>query len=186
MILASTSPRRQQLLRHITETFTIVDPAVDETVDQNLSPEQVVEILSARKAKAVAEHHPDEMVLGADTVVAWQGKILGKPLDEQEAFDTLKRLSAQTHRVLTGVTLQKGSFFHTFVTESTVTFYPLTDEEIADYIATGEPMDKAGSYGIQGKGGLFVKEIHGDYFNIVGLPIAGIYRVLCEQKIDII
>lgn len=183
LILASGSPRRRELLRWITKDFRVHVADVDETLPDHISPYDAVAMLSRKKAEAVAVDFPTDMVLGADTVVALDGVIFGKPADEEEAFRMLSLLSGKTHEVLTGVTLCLNSNIETFVTISSVTFYPLSDLEIRAYIATGEPMDKAGAYGIQERGGLLVKEIKGDYFNIVGLPIAPLSRKLFEQSV---
>lgn len=180
LILASGSPRRRELLGWITKDFRVCVADVDETLPDDISPYDAVAMLSRKKAEAVAEDFPDDTVLGADTVVALDGVIFGKPADEEDTFRMLRLLSGKTHEVLTGVTIYRNGNAETFVTVSRVTFYPLSDSEIRTYIATGEPMDKAGAYGIQERGGLFVQEIQGDYFNIVGLPIAPLSRKLFE------
>ena len=180
LILASKSPRRKELMEYMGEEFEIKSAQVDESYDENLSPAQVVEYLSCIKAMPLKNE--EDIVIGADTVVAIDGKILGKPKDENDAFLMLKTLSGKEHKVYTGVTLIKGEKVKTFSVETKVYFYPLTDNEINEYIKTGEPMDKAGSYGIQGKGCLLIEKIDGDYFNVVGLPVSRLKKELDTMK----
>jgi septum formation protein len=175
IILASASPRRKELLSQICD-FEVKASQCDENCDISDPCELVCE-LSRRKARAVAENDGN-IVIGADTVVAIEGSILGKPRSEQEAKDMLKSLSGKTHSVFTGVTVIRGDEEYTFAEKTDVTFYELSDHMIDRYVASGEPMDKAGAYGIQGKGCVLVKGICGDYFNVVGLPVAHLYRVL--------
>lgn len=193
IILASSSPRRRELMAQAGFAFEVLVSEADETIETE-TPGEMVEVLSERKAAAVAEEitrqgFAEESVLlvGADTMVAIDGKKLGKPKDEKGAEEMLEELSGRTHQVYTGVTLirlkkaENGSILQesrTFSEVTDVSFYPLTKEEIRSYIATGEPMDKAGAYGIQGKAAVFVKEIKGDYNNVVGLPIARLYQEL--------
>lgn len=193
IILASSSPRRRELMAQAGFAFEVLVSEADETIETE-TPGEMVEVLSERKAAAVAEEitrqgFAEESVLlvGADTMVAIDGKKLGKPKDEKGAEEMLEELSGRTHQVYTGVTLirlkkaENGSILQesrTFSEGTDVSFYPLTKEEIRSYIATGEPMDKAGAYGIQGKAAVFVKEIKGDYNNVVGLPIARLYQEL--------
>ena len=193
IILASSSPRRRELMAQAGFAFEVLVSEADETIETE-TPGEMVEVLSERKAAAVAEEitrqgFAEESVLlvGADTMVAIDGKKLGKPKDEKGAEKMLEELSGRTHQVYTGVTLirlkkaENGSILQesrTFSEGTDVSFYPLTKEEIRSYIATGEPMDKAGAYGIQGKAAVFVKEIKGDYNNVVGLPIARLYQEL--------
>ncbi len=178
VILASQSPRRKELLRLITEDFSVITADVDETVDPALEAHETVMNLALKKAIAVAESNKESLVIGADTVVVLDGEILGKPKNREHAYKMLKSLSGNTHKVLTGVCIALGDTVKTFYVSSNVKFYDLTDEEINEYIATGEPDDKAGAYGIQGKGSLLVEKIDGDYFNIVGLPIAELNKEL--------
>ena len=178
LILASKSPRRKELMEYIGEPFEIASAEVDESYDEKLSPSEIVEYLS--KIKAMPLKNEKDIVIGADTVVAIEGKILGKPRDEKDAFSMLKTLSGKPHSVFTGVTLVKGDKVKTFSVETKVYFYPLSDEKIKEYIKTNEPMDKAGSYAIQGKGCLFIEKIEGDYFNVVGLPVSRL-----KQELDI-
>ncbi len=202
IILASASPRRKELLEQIGLSFEIC-PARGEEIITKILPEEVVQELSQQKAREVAAmlrqyaaDHTDIMtpqdilVIGADTVVAAEGKILGKPKDEEDAYHMLSMLSGKTHAVYTGVTfifLDKNGRAgeHTFFEKTDVTMYPMSEAEIRRYIATGEPMDKAGSYGIQGKCAIYIEKINGDYNNVVGLPIARIYQELQKLGIDV-
>lgn len=176
LILASKSPRRKELLSLITENFVIKTANVDETLPRGITPDKAVEYLSKIKAEPFA--NGVDTVIGADTVVAVDGKILGKPTNRQEAFDMLKTLSGKYHSVFTGVTVIKPEGTVTFSVETRVKFFDLTDDEINAYIATGECDDKAGAYGIQGKGALLVEKIDGDYFNVVGLPVSLVNKFL--------
>ncbi|MGN0668910.1 MAG: Maf family protein [Oscillospiraceae bacterium] len=179
MILASQSPRRRELLSLITDDFRIIPAKGEEILPEKISPENAVLTLSEQKADEIYRENRGEVIVAADTIVAIDGKILGKPADEKDAFAMLKTLSGRVHEVFTGVCVifangRKERFFE----ETKVEFYELSDEEIAAYIKTGEPMDKAGAYGIQGKGALLVKRIDGDYYNVMGLPVARLLRVL--------
>ncbi len=180
IILASNSPRRRELLAQIgIRDFQILSPDVDETVEPGLSPARMVETLSLRKARAAAGRAgAEDLILAADTVVALDGRVLGKPRDQGEAFAMLSALSGREHRVYTGVTVLRGGQAATEHEETAVAFRALSPEEIRDYIATGEPMDKAGAYGIQGVGALLVQGIRGDYCNVVGLPLFRLGRML--------
>ncbi len=180
IILASNSPRRRELLAQIgIRDFQILSPDVDETVEPGLSPTRMVEELSLRKARAAAGRAgAEDLIIAADTVVALDGRVLGKPRDQGEAFAMLSALSGREHRVYTGVTVLRGGQAATEHEETAVAFRALTPEEIRDYIATGEPMDKAGAYGIQGVGALLVQGIRGDYCNVVGLPVFRLGRML--------
>lgn len=187
MILASASPRRSELLKQAGFSFTIVPSTTEETRTE-VSPSQLVEDLAFQKANDVYEtvkgNYTDQdfMVIGADTIVYYDGEVLGKPADAQEAFDMLKLLSDRTHQVYTGlaIILRKANEkqVHLLHERTDVTFYPISDEELKDYITTGDPLDKAGAYGIQGTFAVHVKEIKGDYNNVVGLPIAKLYQTL--------
>lgn len=178
LILASQSPRRQELLKLIGLPFTVRVADIDETLD-DCSPEEAVAQLSRKKAAAVPRS-ADEIVIGADTVVVLDGKILGKPTDESDAFRMLRFLSGRCHQVMTGLTVLQGACAATVTEITEVSFRELTDREIWDYIASGDPMDKAGSYGIQSGGALFVDGIHGDYYNVVGLPVCRLNQILKE------
>lgn len=178
IILASQSPRRCELMKFSGFDFAVKPSEADENIEKKLSPKETVEILSLRKAMAIKSK--DDIIIGADTVVAIDGEILGKPKNENDAYNMLKKLSGRTHSVFTGVTVIKNEKIKTFCEETRVTFYHISDEEIKAYIKTGEPMDKAGAYGIQEKGGLFVEKTEGDYNNVVGLPMSKLVRVLKE------
>ena len=180
MILASASPRRNELLSLILDEFQIEPADVDESIENNIPLEQIPAYLAAKKAKYVSERHPDDIVIGCDTGVFIDNNIIGKPSNEKAAYQILKLLSGRTHHVITGVALCRGGRISCFSQATEVEFYPLSEEEINDYILTGEPMDKAGAYGIQGKGAIFVRGIKGDYFNVVGLPVAMLKRKLEE------
>ena len=176
-LLASSSPRRRQLLAQLGLTFTIRAADIDETMDPDRRPSEEVGRISAQKAAAVAAE-PETIVIAADTIVCMDGRILGKPKTEDEAFAMLKNLAGRSHEVLTGLTVRQGGRSVTQVERTRVQFRPCRDEELRAYIATGEPMDKAGAYGIQGKGALLVQGIRGDYYNVVGLPVARVARIL--------
>lgn len=180
LILASKSPRRKELLSLITTDFAVRAADADEALPEGISPEKAVVYLSELKAKAV--YNGVDTVLGADTIVVLDGKILGKPRTDDEAYSMLKTLSGREHSVYTGVTIlhpkKSGSFFR----ETKVFFNELSDEEIWDYIKTGECCDKAGAYGIQGYASRFVDSINGDYFNVVGLPVSALYHALLKLK----
>lgn len=176
IILASQSPRRQELLKLITSDFEIKVSNVDETLPDKITPKEAVMYLSKIKAEPFADSN--DIVIGADTVVALDGKILGKPKSEENAKEMLRFLSGRTHSVFTGVTLASDKKTKTFAVETKVKFFELTNEEIDAYIKTKEPFDKAGAYGIQGYGSLLVEKIDGDYFNVVGLPVSTLAREL--------
>lgn len=178
MILASASPRRRELLNLAGFEFEVITSSVDEVVDPSLPPYELVVSLARQKACDVAKKNTNRTVIGADTVVVLDGKVLGKPKNEQDAVDMLKALSGKTHEVYTGVCVVKGSKSKDFYECTKVKFCELTDEQIKSYVATGEPMDKAGSYGIQGKGCVLVEGIEGDYFNVVGFPVSRFCREL--------
>lgn len=181
LILASASPRRRELLAQMGLTFQVRAADIDEHMDRSLPPGQLVETISAEKARAAAETAgPDSLILAADTVVAWNGRVLGKPEDEAQAAEMLALLSGRTHQVYTGFTLRRGEQIETRSQMTQVTFRPLTQAEIAAYVATGEPMDKAGAYGIQGLGSLLVESIQGDYFNVMGLPVCLLGQTLAH------
>lgn len=174
LILASASPRRAEILRNIGAHFTVCPADADESIEPNTAPADAVRELSRRKAFAVLSENaaPDTLVLAADTVVSVDGNIIGKPKDENDAFHILKALSGREHNVFTGYTLCDHETMYTGCEKTAVWFRELTDDEIYRYIKSGEPMDKAGAYGIQEKGAVFVRRIEGDYFNVMGLPIS--------------
>jgi septum formation protein len=171
LVLASKSPRRETLLSTLGWKFRIVDPGVEERHLAGESPEKACRRLAIEKARAVSGRFPGNLVIGADTIVVHQGKILGKPKDAPEAFEMLRSLSGSRHEVMTGVALCHGGLCIDEVEKTLVSFRPLSDEEIAAYVATGEGRDKAGAYAIQGRGALLVSGISGCYFNVVGLPL---------------
>ena len=189
IILASASPRRKELLEQIGVKF-LVEPAKGEEKITKKLPGGVVKELALQKAREVAKDKEEPvLVIGADTVVAYEDQILGKPKDEEDAKQMLTMLSGQTHEVYTGVALlfvdpSGRAGVHTFYEKTEVTMYPMSEKEIQRYIATGDPMDKAGSYGIQGTCAIHIKEIHGDYNNVVGLPVARLYQELQNLGFD--
>lgn len=189
LILASASPRRRELLQQIQMEFTVLPAKGEEKITKEI-PQEVVMELSEQKAREVAAFSEvkdeDALVLGADTVVVYQERILGKPKDEEDAFLMLKTLSGKTHEVYTGVTLLHAKTGETdsFFEKTAVTMYPVQEDEIRGYIATGEPMDKAGAYGIQGIGAKFIKCIEGDYNNVVGLPVGRVYQEIKGKYIE--
>ena len=182
-ILASASPRRKELLETAGYQFDIIPSCCEEIVPAGLTPKDTVEGLAYQKALDVYADHPDSVVLGADTVVCFDGKILGKPESEEDAVRMLTMLSGQTHEVRTGIALLGKGIEFVSSEAAMVTFFQLSEEQIRNYVATGEPMDKAGAYGIQGKGAVLVRSVLGDYFNVVGLPIATVARALASLGI---
>ncbi len=191
LVLASASPRRQELLRNAGIPFTVYPADIPEQPKPGESPRECAERLAREKALAVSRQHPADLVLGADTIVVVDGEILGKPHDERDAGRMLRLLSGRTHQVTTGVCLvgplrtgnQKleTGFEDTRSETTLVTMTTLTDEDIRCYVATGEPMDKAGAYAIQGMASRWIPHIDGDYFNVVGLPVALVCRMLQEH-----
>lgn len=183
VILASQSPRRKELMQLLETPFVVRVADVEETLEPGLSPAQQVAQISRRKAEAVS-HTPQDVVIGADTVVVYGDAVLGKPVDEADAARMLTMLSGKTHRVMTGLTVlhRDQAISETVVTE--VTFRGMSQKEIDHYIATKEPMDKAGSYGIQGGAARFVEQIRGDYYNVVGLPVCRLSQILCRLMED--
>ena len=188
LILASASPRRRELLTRIGLSFEVL-PARGEENPRSAIPEEMVQELSAGKALEIygsleEQEKEEAVIIGADTLVAFGNRVMGKPQDEKDAFDMLFLLQGKTHQVYTGVTLiytPKGETACkklTFLEKTDVTMYPMTEQEILEYIATGEPMDKAGAYGIQGRCAAYVRGICGDYNNVVGLPVSRLYQEL--------
>lgn len=186
IVLASRSPRRRQLLEQMgLRDFRIVCSDADETASPGLTPPALVEALSARKAAAVQHAAAaGDLIIAADTVVALDGRVLGKPADGPDAFAMLSALSGRRHQVYTGLTVVCGAQRLTEHEVMAVTFRSLSSAEICAYIATGEPMDKAGAYGIQGRGALFVEGIEGDYYNVMGLPVCRLGRILARLGVD--
>ena len=175
IILGSNSPRRRELLAMLGVSFDVVSPTCDEKLNENLSIFDAIIDVSKRKALSIIS---DDIVITADTLVVLDDKILGKPFDRDDAFNMLSILSDNTHKVLTAVTIKNRLEIQSFLVETDVTFYKLDNQDINSYLDTSEPYDKAGSYGIQGLGGLFVKQIKGDYYSVVGLPISRLYNKL--------
>jgi septum formation protein len=188
IILASASPRRKELMEMLKVPNLKIVPAKGEEVPpEHAGPEELVMALSAAKAREVARQvSPEDLVIGADTIVWVDGHAFGKPCDEREAAAMLRRLSGDSHEVFTGVSLVRNGRCVSQCERSLVRFRPLDEEEIARYIATGEPMDKAGAYGAQGKGALFVEHIDGDFFNVMGLPLCRLGIMLKEQGVNIL
>ncbi|SDN57618.1 Maf family protein [Acetanaerobacterium elongatum] len=178
IILASASPRRAELMQHITEDFEIIPSQEEEVVDEVLDHHELVMELARIKAVSVLNKHPEALVIGCDTIVAVDNLVLGKPKDKEDAFNMLSLLAGRSHEVYTGVCLAKKGKLEQFYSRTEVFFAPLTDEEIYRYIATGEPYDKAGAYGIQGRASTFCERIEGDYFTVMGLPVAMLYKKL--------
>lgn len=178
LVLASSSPRRQELLRALGLDFEVLPSELDERLEEQLPPDQMVETLAAMKAQEVLSIRPDAVVLGADTVVSIGGHILGKPSGKLEAARMLRQLSGRVHEVYTGVALLSNRHTEHFCEKTRVRFYELSNDLIERYLATGEPFDKAGAYGIQAYGSVLVKGIEGDYFNVMGLPVARVARSL--------
>ncbi len=172
IILASASPRRKELLSLIFDDFSVIPSTADEVIPQGLDALKVAEHLAKLKAQDIAEQNKDSLVIGADTCVIIEKEILGKPKNTEDARRMITLLSGKTHLVVTGCCVIVNGKVESFSEVTEVEFLNLDESEIEDYIATNEPYDKAGAYGIQGKGALLVKKINGDYFNVVGLPVA--------------
>lgn len=184
IILASASPRRKELLKLVVDDFIIEPADIDETAAEGIDIENYPEYLATKKAEYIYFNgHQGDVVIGCDTGVFADGKMFGKPENCEAARQMLKLLSGKTHKVITGVCVYANGQRKSFSQVTEVEFYNLSDEEIEEYINTGEPMDKAGAYGIQGKGSLLVKSINGDYFSVVGLPVSGLGRVLKNLEI---
>lgn len=180
LVLASKSPRRSEILKNAGIDFTVRVADADETIPDGAKPQDAVVFLAARKAMAVPRAE-DELVLGADTVVVLDDKILGKPKDQDDAYNMIKALSGRVHSVFTGVCAIGNGVSMKFSEETKVEFLPLADDEINTYIGTNEPYDKAGAYGIQGLASKFIRGIEGDYFNVVGLPMSRIYEKILRK-----
>lgn len=172
IILASASPRRRELLKLITNDFISVATDTDESLPDNIAPENAAGYLSALKAKAAAEQFPEDIIIGCDTTVICGNHILGKPEDKSQCRNFIRQLSGNSHKVITGCTLICGDYSKTFSVLTEVFFRNLSDDEIEEYISSDEPYDKAGGYAVQGKGALLIEKICGDYFNVVGLPVS--------------
>ncbi|MDE6663933.1 MAG: Maf family protein [Lachnospiraceae bacterium] len=192
IILASASPRRKELLKQIGMSFKTMPSIKEEKITKN-TPEEIVEELSYQKAVDICGQLGDSMkedfvVIGADTIVSIWGEIMGKPADKEDACEMLSKLQGKSHQVYTGVTLawkykDTPAMFHTFHECSDVTVYPMTEEEIRSYVNSGEPMDKAGAYAVQGKFAAYIQGICGDYNNIVGLPVGRVYQEMKQRNL---
>ena len=179
LILASASPRRKALLSLFHLPFTVRAADIDETMDPEKPPFDEVARVSRLKALAVSRGEED-IVIAADTIVVCQGKVLGKPHSEAEAASMLRLLSGRDHQVMTGCTILYGDMVETFAEVTSLHFRPLSEKEIQKYVQSGEPMDKAGAYGIQGGAALFCEKLEGDYYNVMGLPVCRLYETLCR------
>ena len=188
IILASQSPRRKPLLSQIgIKGFEILVPEADETFDPSLPPEEIVASICRKKGEAARAlaGDPEAVIISADTMVFLEGLRLGKPRDQVDAFTMLSALSGRTHQVRTGVTVSRGERMETRTETTSVAFRPLHQDEIWGYIRTGEPFDKAGGYGVQGKAALFVRKIEGDYFNVMGLPLFLLGGMLADFGVNL-
>ena len=185
IILASQSPRRRELLGFFHTPFTVRVADIDETMDLTLPPYDEVGRVSRCKALAVPRE-VDDIVIAADTIVVCRGNVLGKPRDAADAKAMLQMLSGRDHQVMTGMTVLRGNTIRTVTEVTDIHFRPLSEQEIDGYIATGEPMDKAGSYGIQGGAALFAEKMVGDYYNVMGLPVCRLWQLLQEIAPEIL
>ena len=183
-ILASKSPRRKELLSEIIESFEIITKDIDETLPFEAHPNTEVKYLAIYKGAAVAKDYPNAVVVSSDTLVEIDGEALGKPRDKSEAYKMLRRLSGRAHNVHTGVAVHYHGLYYSGVATTAVYFREITDAEIEEYVESGDPMDKAGSYGIQSGGGKFVEKIEGDYDTVVGLSVALTKRLIDEALND--
>jgi septum formation protein len=192
LILASSSPRRQELIQSLGLPYIIRVSDADETVDEKITPAELVELLSLRKAATVRDILQDTekqgIIVGSDTVVVYQGQVLGKPTDEEHSFRMLKALQGNIHEVYSGVACLDAATGRHLVSHRVthVSMKPMSDDQIRRYIATGEPKDKAGSYGIQGLGATIIESIEGDYFNVVGLPLSLLSDLLLSFDIQVL
>lgn len=182
-ILASESPRRKELFSKLAIPFEVQPAKIEEVVEGNLSPEDTAMSIAYKKTVPIVEKNPNTIVIGADTIVHIGQEFLGKPTSQEQAKEYLKKLSGRSHTVMTGVSIQGGGTSISFAESTLVTFYELTDEQINAYVATGDSLDKAGAYGIQTMGGLFVEKIEGDYNNVVGLPISRLFQTLLTLEV---
>ncbi len=187
LILASASPRRKELLTRMGLEFTVRTASHDESMDPEKAPQEEVKRVSALKAKAVkALCKEDALIIAADTIVVLGDAVMGKPATEEEAYTMLKSLSGREHRVITGLSVMQAEKEETVSVTTDIRFRELRDEEIYAYVRSGEPMDKAGAYGIQGLGGLFVESLRGDYYNVMGLPICTLAQILRRFGVKIL
>ena len=183
IVLASKSPRRRELFSYICGEFISCETDIDETAYCDLCAQQQVLRLAEDKCVAAAEIYDSAVVIGCDTLVELDGRVMGKPRDRKEAFEMVKELSGKTHRVYTGVAIWISGEITRFSVETEVTFRSMDDDEITEYIASGDSDDKAGAYGIQGMAARYIEGIKGDYFNVMGLPISTIYSILRKRRI---
>ena len=186
LILASQSPRRRSLLAMLGLDFAVDTADIDETMDPTLPPETEVARLSEAKARAVEQKHPGDLILTADTVVVVDGCVLGKPRDAEEAKAHLRRLSGRSHTVMTAFCLLQNGLADVHVEKTHLHFKPLSEGEIAAYVASGSPMDKAGAYGIQDQAAVFVRAIEGDYYNVMGLPLCALVQCLRRRGVAVL
>lgn len=178
LVLASQSPRRRELIALLELPFQVVPAMGEEIFDENLNIEENLIKVAASKTAEVFKMFPETTVIGGDTVVVFNNETLQKPIDEEDAQSMLEKLSGNIHEVWTAVSMKSSQHKEDFIVKATVKFYEMTSEEITKYIASGEPMDKAGAYNIDGYGALFIEEVVGDYFAVMGLPIASVYQKL--------
>lgn len=187
LILASESPRRKELMERMGLSFRIVTAQHDETMDPALPPQQEVARVSRCKAQAVAPLcSAEDLIVAADTIVVCEGRVMGKPRDEAMAREMLRLLSGREHQVMTGLTLWQGEAVSTQTVVTRLRFRALTEEEIDAYVATGEPMGKAGAYAVQGLGSMLVEELHGDYYNVMGLPVCTLALLLRQYGVKLL
>lgn len=182
LVLVSQSPRRRELMALLRVPFKTASPVGDEILDASVSVYEQIECIARDKALSVLPDYKDSVLVGADTVIVFNGEILGKPKDEADAIRMLTLLSNQTHEVITGVCIATKDQQEVFSVKSKVKFYPLTEAEILDYVATKEPLDRAGAYSIQGGAALFIEHVDGDHFAIMGLPIGRVYQSLMKKE----
>lgn len=183
IILASNSPRRKELFKLLDIDYEIITSNIEEIIQNDLPAEEMVMELAFQKAADIFRTHKDRIVLGFDTLVYIDDELLGKPKSKAEAVEMLKKLSGKTHFVVTGCALISKSLSKSFYEKTRVTFYEMSDIEIQKYVESGEPMDKAGSYAIQGLGSKFIQSVNGDYFTVMGLPLARVYHELKQLQI---
>ncbi|HYF79411.1 MAG TPA: Maf family protein [Symbiobacteriaceae bacterium] len=186
IVLASASPRRQELLRQVGLTFRVVPSQVDEQVSEPMQPGDLVKYLALAKAHDVAQREPGALVIGSDTIVVVDDRVLGKPQNRADAIDMLRSLSGRSHQVMTGIALVQGNRQLVDYEVTTVQFRPLNQGEIERYVDSGEPMDKAGAYGIQGRAAAMISAIAGDYFTVVGLPLSRTVQMLAQFGVHVL
>jgi septum formation protein len=186
IVLASASPRRQELLRQVGLTFRVVPSQVDEQVAEPMQPADLVKYLALAKARDVAQREPGALIIGSDTIVVVDDRVLGKPQNRADAIDMLGSLSGRSHQVMTGIALVEGSRELVDYEVTTVQFRPLNQGEIGRYVDSGEPMDKAGAYGIQGRAAAMISAIAGDYFTVVGLPLSRTVQMLAQFGVHVL